>query len=185
MGRQYRRKVTAMVAELEGQLRAYGEVEAAGPRQTVNQAPKSGVSTVLPSARTQNLRRRAARHPEDDENMDEDDNYFNDSLDIEAMEAHVTEQPRPRPQQPPKSVAIAKRPITAQAPVQIVPAKQPEYAWSRDVRKILVQQFRLAKFRVNQLEAINATLSGKDVFVLMPTGEFGLYVTGLGLRELI
>jgi hypothetical protein len=43
----------------------------------------------------------------------------------------------------------------------------PYYA---EVMQVLRDVFGLDSFRPNQLEAVDATLSGKDVFVLMPTG---------------
>jgi len=45
-----------------------------------------------------------------------------------------------------------------------------QFPWSDDVAKTLKHRFKLRGFRQGQIGAINATLQGKDVFVLMPTG---------------
>ncbi|TLS26794.1 hypothetical protein PpBr36_05190 [Pyricularia pennisetigena] len=55
-------------------------------------------------------------------------------------------------------------------PKSSIPRELMNHPWSNDVRKALKDHFRMSGFRHNQLEAINATLSGKDAFVLMPTG---------------
>ncbi|OCH95254.1 ATP-dependent DNA helicase [Obba rivulosa] len=45
-----------------------------------------------------------------------------------------------------------------------------ETPWYSEVQKKLLHVFKVESFRRNQLEAINATLDGQDVFLLMPTG---------------
>ena len=48
--------------------------------------------------------------------------------------------------------------------------KTRSFAWSRNVSEILTDTFGLSSFRSHQLETINASLSGLDVFLVMPTG---------------
>jgi hypothetical protein len=42
--------------------------------------------------------------------------------------------------------------------------------WYKEVKKAPRERFKLIGFRYHQLDAINATLDGKDSFLLMPTG---------------
>ncbi|KAI0459259.1 hypothetical protein F5B21DRAFT_456036 [Xylaria acuta] len=65
-----------------------------------------------------------------------------------------------------KSAARKRQNATA-APVS---AEQKRFPWYKDIKRALKDRFRMNGFRHNQLEAINATLSGKDAFILMPTG---------------
>ncbi len=45
-----------------------------------------------------------------------------------------------------------------------------DFPWSSEIHDILKSRFKLASFRPLQLSAVNATLSGNDVMVIMPTG---------------
>ncbi|OAA48702.1 QDE3 protein [Metarhizium rileyi] len=71
---------------------------------------------------------------------------------------------------PPKSKSPTKRPSAPALPGLRIPPELMKHPWSPEVQKMLKDRFRMKGFRQNQLEAINATLGGKDAFVLMPTG---------------
>ncbi|XP_075863726.1 ATP-dependent DNA helicase Q1 isoform X1 [Microcebus murinus] len=45
-----------------------------------------------------------------------------------------------------------------------------DFPWSGKVKNVLQNVFKLQKFRLLQLETINATMAGKEVFLVMPTG---------------
>ncbi|KAL2178842.1 uncharacterized protein P884DRAFT_197235 [Thermothelomyces heterothallicus CBS 202.75] len=65
---------------------------------------------------------------------------------------------------------LAARITAPQQPKAKIDSELMKFPWSADVRRALKDRFRMTGFRHNQLEAINATLAGKDAFVLMPTG---------------
>ncbi|XP_042259041.1 ATP-dependent DNA helicase Q1 [Thunnus maccoyii] len=46
-----------------------------------------------------------------------------------------------------------------------------DFPWSGDVKQHLKDSFQLSKFRPLQLRAINLTLAGRDLFLVMPTGR--------------
>lgn len=110
--------------------------------------------------------------------MDFDDFDWNDS-DDEMLEATASmSQPQPEPT---RDQISQDRPVFAETSGNSSrmppPKKSPgrsqfwsNHPWSHEVRTVLKDRFHLRGFRANQLEAIDATLGGKDTFILMPTG---------------
>lgn len=66
--------------------------------------------------------------------------------------------------------SVSRKPAPSSQPALTIPPHLMKFPWSPEVQKMLKDRFRMKGFRQNQLEAINATLSGQDAFVLMPTG---------------
>ncbi|KAI1151984.1 hypothetical protein F4825DRAFT_421112 [Nemania diffusa] len=108
---------------------------------------------------------------------------YSDDIDISELAQEIEFQQSSSEIRPPKTArpvlsetsgnprkeksATRKRQSTAAAPVS---ARQKKFPWYKDIKRALKDRFRMNGFRHNQLEAINATLSGKDAFILMPTG---------------
>ncbi|XP_051974590.1 ATP-dependent DNA helicase Q1 isoform X2 [Xyrauchen texanus] len=49
--------------------------------------------------------------------------------------------------------------------------EESDFSWSEEVQEKLVSVFKLSKYRPLQLAAINLSMSGKDLFLVMPTGR--------------
>ena len=110
--------------------------------------------------------------------------FRQDDDDVDMLE--VAEELETRPLKPIAKHKNEARPAFAETTGNIMRTEEPKAApafepsspkssllqhrWSRDVKAAMSQRFHLRGFRPYQLEAINATLAGKDAFVLMPTG---------------
>lgn len=116
-------------------------------------------------------------HDEDDFGLDDDDEMLEFAEDLDNQ-VHRGKQPAHagRPEygnaanesQARKSARKSKK--TSAEDEAEEERKYFSFKWSNDVKATLKERFRLKGFRENQANAINATLGGKDVFVLMPTG---------------
>jgi superfamily II DNA helicase RecQ len=93
-----------------------------------------------------------------------------------SQEANVLtyyNQPQKKPPTRQKSVQESPSLVTYPTPAKVQIQQAPvieNFPWTAQLFKKLNENFQLQTFRTNQLEAINAALSGKDVFILMPTG---------------
>ncbi|TVY49103.1 ATP-dependent DNA helicase [Lachnellula occidentalis] len=118
------------------------------------------------------FKEQVAGDADDDYGDGNDDDILEFAQEVERQSLAIP--PVGRTAQKPAISQPSKRPISTKKTMYSImdPAQSAlfRYPWSADVKRALKERFNLRGFRQNQLEAINATLGGKDAFILMPTG---------------
>ncbi|KAL6117177.1 recql [Pungitius sinensis] len=71
--------------------------------------------------------------------------------------------------QPSSSKSSGANPVLSKQEMQLYDGT--DFPWFKEVEQHLKDTFRLSTFRSLQLKAINLTLSGRDLFLVMPTGR--------------
>nr|KIR48852.1 bloom syndrome protein [Cryptococcus bacillisporus CA1280] len=101
-------------------------------------------------------------------------NLLNAPLRVESSPPKPIDLPRPSAiagpsRQPMETHSPIKETVPAVPRHRVIPLEI-THPWSKEVNQKLRQVFKLPNFRKHQKEAIDETMAGKDVFVLMPTG---------------
>lgn len=98
----------------------------------------------------------------------EEHDYDADFGDIDWDDATFSDDGAPAfttPMTPPVPMGLPPTsPVATQAP------RVKDHRWSDEVASLLEKRFRMAGFRPIQEEVVNAALSGRNTFVLLPTG---------------
>ncbi|KAI3573977.1 hypothetical protein IWW34DRAFT_131577 [Fusarium oxysporum f. sp. albedinis] len=119
------------------------------------------------------------RHPDDEfSDLSDDEEMLAFAQDYETHQSHVpiSQDFREVFSETAGNAGAVAKPRTSSTELltlvapKSIPAELMRHSWSPEVQRMLKDRFRMKGFRHNQLEAINATLGGKDAFVLMPTG---------------
>ncbi|KAM3551043.1 hypothetical protein MY1884_007928 [Beauveria asiatica] len=140
---------------------------------------------MLPPPRSAKKAPRSAGHSMPQRERDEFSEFSDDAdmlafaQDYESQQSGKEQSPRSRrvfsetsgnAAPVPKPFSVSRKPTVSSQPTPTIPPHLMKFPWSPEVQRMLKDRFRMKGFRQNQLEAINATLSGQDAFVLMPTG---------------